>query len=81
MARLAVVMLAMLMAYSIMMMHWGVPWQVAAGLPVSLAAASVQLVRRIFAPGVGQPTHRTSQATAEENPGRPNISRQRPALR
>jgi hypothetical protein len=46
---LATVLLAMLMAYSMMLIHCGVPWQFAVAIPVSLATATVQLVRQIHA--------------------------------
>lgn len=43
--------LAMLMTYSLVMLRWGASWQMAAALPVTLAAAAVQLVRLVATPG------------------------------
>lgn len=46
---LATVLLAMLMAYSMMLIYWGVPWQFAVAIPVSLATAAVQLAHQMHA--------------------------------
>jgi hypothetical protein len=47
---LAVVMLAMVMAYSMVLVWWGMSWQIAMAVPVSLATATVCLVRLALGP-------------------------------
>lgn len=83
-ALLAMLMLAMLMVYSMVMVRWGAPWQIAVAVPVLLAAAAVQLVRRVFStcrPGAGQLARRVLRAVAaEETPGRADHV-ERPGLR
>jgi hypothetical protein len=49
-AALAVVMLAMVMAYSMVLVWWGVSWEIALMAPVSLATATVCLVRYVLGP-------------------------------
>lgn len=59
---LATVLLAMLMGYSMMLIHCGVPWQFAVAIPVSLATATVQLVRQMYSAGDSRRRPRRARA-------------------